>query len=202
MLLDSGLYMIYRDGPGYLGGWLGLSDAEICARLAPGSLVMDWTSATGRCQDMIERSFRGFSMALHLTLCTIALHFTWKFAKSIVLYIHSTRGKKNVQSVQSVSPIQLPWLPYVSYVMPSLPPSMAVTQRCAQLQWERGPGTGTHCAQCISRFRLASNSDHATEQQIQLGRDAIVGHGTHDLHDFDKGSEHDVNFQHGTIGNL
>lgn len=54
--------MLFRHGPFALGFWKGLSDADICARIAHNSETADWLSPNGSvtaaCLNMIEREFR------------------------------------------------------------------------------------------------------------------------------------------------
>ncbi len=75
MLGNNLLWVLYKEGPAYMGGWLGLSDPEICARLAPGSQVLDWARADdSHCQALIARSFRGFALSVHAALGLLAVY--------------------------------------------------------------------------------------------------------------------------------
>ena len=63
-LVGKWLWMSYRNGAQWMGGWSGLPDAEVCARMAPGSETLDWVNDTGapatRCVAMIARGFAAF----------------------------------------------------------------------------------------------------------------------------------------------
>ena len=56
------LWLLFRHGPFALGFWKGLSDADICARIAHNSEAADWLTPSGTvttaCLNMIDREFR------------------------------------------------------------------------------------------------------------------------------------------------
>jgi hypothetical protein len=95
-MLHEVLRKVYRDGPAYMGGWLGLSDVEVCAKLAPGSQALDWVRhgqaefttsalASGRCLDMIDRGFQGFAMTVYTVLAMFVLHVVYRAAQAAIV---------------------------------------------------------------------------------------------------------------------
>ena len=85
------LWDLYRNGPLLLGFWGGLGDPEVCSRMAGNSNAFDWVSSSGvvsqACENMIQRSFTGLSVTVHLLLyvtCVLLLFATlrqWLVAK-------------------------------------------------------------------------------------------------------------------------
>ena len=69
-LIGRWLWNLFRHGPqlGSWGFWAGMEDAEVCARLSPGSQVSDWLVLPGRCASLIDRHFQAFLVAVHTTL--------------------------------------------------------------------------------------------------------------------------------------
>jgi hypothetical protein len=79
--------MLFRHGPLALGFWKGLSDADICARIARNSEAQDWmvvspashptTSSTATastaCLNMIDREFRSFAVVVHTVLYLVCV---------------------------------------------------------------------------------------------------------------------------------
>ena len=74
-VLGKWLWDLFRFGPRLTasGFWAGLPDEDVCALLAPGTRVADWTvAATGMpssgCEALVFRSFQSFLVLVHTIL--------------------------------------------------------------------------------------------------------------------------------------
>jgi hypothetical protein len=75
------LWMLFRHGPLALGFWKGLSDQDICARIARNSESSDWVNpatgeATRPCENMIEREFDSFVVVIHSVMYVVTILLT------------------------------------------------------------------------------------------------------------------------------
>jgi hypothetical protein len=92
VLLGRWLWNLYRFGPSLTasGFWAGLADADLCAKLSPGSQVSDWL-ATDRsgvslsCAALINRSFHSFEVSVHTLLY---LTTAYMLIKAVAAHIH------------------------------------------------------------------------------------------------------------------
>ena len=177
------LWRMYRDGPGYLGGWLGLSDAELCARLAPGTQAMDWVvqvegptpvhfGAGQRCKDLIDRAFTGYTLSIQVGIMVALLVVTWKFLGHVCACAwwclrtrHRARGRRGKHTQQA-----------------------AVVSRAQQVPhaWrKRVGGQGAHSFQCACKCPVHDiDLDHGPVCDICYGHhfhsDGNGHEGTHD----------------------
>ena len=166
-MLNGVLWTMYREGPGYLGGWLGLSDQELCARLTPGSQVMDWVhraglqfTASDQCQDMIQRAFRGFAVSVYFGLALLALHLAWRLLPMACTHLWRTFFKQQqMQQMQQTRPPTTIQLVLVGN-----------TQQGVQLRGDDLVGQGAQDAQCFREGRVHEvNLDYGAICRVQRG---------------------------------
>lgn len=92
LFIGRWVWAVFREGPAWAGGWSGLSDADMCARLAPSSQVGDWlvgddlNAVSARCMQMIGRAHGAYACAVHTLLYVAALAWAW----SLVKHLHTT----------------------------------------------------------------------------------------------------------------
>lgn len=99
MFVGRWLWMLFRHGPLALGFWKGLSDQDICARIARNSETSDWVNpATGAvtspCENMIDREFESFVVVVHSAIYVVTILLTVSALKQYC----STRLKTNAKT--------------------------------------------------------------------------------------------------------
>lgn len=70
-LLEQPLRQLYFKGPALLGFWSGLTDADICTALNPGTSALFWTghsSAEVQCAVIVEQRFHAFFVSINVIL--------------------------------------------------------------------------------------------------------------------------------------
>ena len=84
------VWALFREGPAWAGGWSGLPEADMCARMAPASEAFDWLAADGhtvaaRCLHMVARAHRAYTCVVHTALYALALLWAWSLLKHLHL---------------------------------------------------------------------------------------------------------------------
>jgi hypothetical protein len=87
-LFGKWMWDVFRHGPAVFGGWAGLADEEVCARIASNTHASDWMTAgrpSDTCTAMLSRAFAAFCVPLH-TLLYVAC--VWACAKWMLERAH------------------------------------------------------------------------------------------------------------------
>ncbi len=97
------LWMLFRHGPLAMGFWKGLSDQDICARIARNSEAQDWVhpvtgAVTGPCEHMIEREYESFKVVVHSVMYIIAIILVLSGVKQYCSTKLKMRAKTQVYS--------------------------------------------------------------------------------------------------------
>jgi hypothetical protein len=113
------LWDVFRHGPAFMGGWMGLADEEVCARIATNTHTADWVLA-GRpseaCIAMLDRAFHAYCVPAYtlLYVACVWLCVKWAlerarmnmFARRVALEIHTLQQPSSmaVKQLENITP--------------------------------------------------------------------------------------------------
>lgn len=103
-LVGQWVWALFREGPAWAGGWAGLHEADMCARMAPATEVADWVldaraqasggaAVNARCLTMVDRAFKSYACVVHVALYVLLLLWAWRAAGSVCALLCRKLGK-------------------------------------------------------------------------------------------------------------
>lgn len=112
VFIGQWLWALFRHGPATLGGWKGMAEPDMCARLARNSEARDWAlpntdgTPSGPCLNMIQREYEAFAVVVHTALYCAAVVGMLTWARH--WWVTRSQARAFARAIADAWPVQAP----------------------------------------------------------------------------------------------